>query len=69
MGGPIEVKQKGGALVGFCVNNVTSTFDLTHDLDLGFFNVKFQNSCISGIVIWLVWNEKKTNQVDNGLTA
>ena len=29
---------------------MTLIFDLTHDLDLRFFNVKFQNSCISRIV-------------------
>ena len=38
MVGPIDVKQKGGALVG--VNYVTLTFDLTHDLDLWFVKVK-----------------------------
>ena len=40
--------------VGYLVNYVTLTFDLTHDLDLWFFKVKFQNSCIWGIVIWLM---------------
>ena len=44
--GPIDMKQKGGASVGYWVNYVTLTFDLTHDLDLGFFKVKFQNSCM-----------------------
>ena len=34
MVGPIDVKRIGGALVGFWVNRVTLTFDLTHDLDL-----------------------------------
>ena len=29
---------------------MTLTFDLTHDLDLGCFKVKFRNNCISGIV-------------------
>ena len=32
------------------------------------FKVKFQNSCISGIVIWLMWNKKKANQLDTGLS-
>ena len=41
---------------GYWVNYVTMTFDLTHDLELGLFKVKFQNSSISGIVIWLIWN-------------
>ena len=47
---PIDVKQKGSALVGYWVQYMTLTFDLTHDLDLGCFKVKFQNSSISGIV-------------------
>ena len=34
MVGPIDVKRKGGALVGYWVNYVTFTFDLTHDLHL-----------------------------------
>ena len=54
MVGPIDVKRKGGATVGYWVNYVTLTFDLTHDIDLWFFKVKFQNSCTSGTVIWLM---------------
>ena len=50
MVGPIDVKQKGSALVGYWVQYVTLTFDLTHDLDLGCFKIKFGNSSISGIV-------------------
>ena len=50
MVGPIDVKRKGSASVGYWVQYVTLTFDLTRDLDLGCFNVKFRNSCISGIV-------------------
>ena len=69
MVGPIDVKQKGGASVGYWVNYVTFTFDLIHDLDLWFFKVKFQNSCIWGIVIWLMWNKTKANQLDTGLTV
>ena len=44
-------ETKGSASVGYWVNYVTLTFTfaLTHDLDLRFFKVKFQNSCISGI--------------------
>ena len=34
MVGPIDVKRKGGASVGYWVNYVTLTFDLTHDLDV-----------------------------------
>ena len=47
---PIDVKRKGSVSVGCWVQYVTLTFDLTHDLDLGCFKVKFQNSSISGIV-------------------
>ena len=37
MVGPINWNEKRGASIGFWVNHVISTFDLTHDLDLGFF--------------------------------
>ena len=50
MVGPIDVKRKGSALGGHWVQYMTLTFDLTHDLDLGCFKVKFRNSSISGIV-------------------
>ena len=50
MVGPTDVKQKGSELVGYWVQYVTLTFDLTHDLDLGCFKVKFRSSSISGIV-------------------
>ena len=42
--------EKETASVGYGVNYVTLTFDLTHDVDLGFSKVKFWKSCISGIV-------------------
>ena len=42
MVGPIDVKRKGGASVGYCVNYVTLTFDLTHDLDLVVSKSKFE---------------------------
>ena len=45
MVGPIDVKWKGGASIGYWVNYVTLTFDLTHDLDHWFFKAKFQSSC------------------------
>ena len=67
--GPIDMKWKGCASFRYWVNYVTLTFDLTHDLDLVFFKVKFQNSWILGIVIWLMWNEKKANQLDTGWTV
>ena len=74
--GLIDVKQR--ALVGYWVNCVPSIlrrigwmvgklcaldFDLTHDLVLGFFKVRFLNSCISGIVGMI--DVKRTGQ--NGL--
>ena len=50
MVGSIDVKRRGSASVGYWVQYVTLNFDLTHDLDLGYFKVKFRNSSISGIV-------------------
>ena len=50
MVGWIDVKRKGSALVGYWVQYVTLTFDLTHDLNLGCLKVKFRNSSISRIV-------------------
>ena len=50
MVGPIDVKRQGSASVGYWVQFVTLTFDVTHDLDLGCFKFKFRNSSISGIV-------------------
>ena len=50
MVGPIDVKRKGSASVGYWVQYVALTFDLTHGLDHGYFKVKFRNSSISGIV-------------------
>ena len=43
-----ETKRK--SIGWILVYYMTLTFDLTHDLDLGCFKVKFRNSCISGIV-------------------
>ena len=37
-------------MIDYWEQYVTLTIDLTHDLDLGCFKVKFRNSCISGIV-------------------
>ena len=50
MVGPIDVKRKGSASIGYRVHYVTLTFDLTHDLDHGCFKIKFRSSSISGIV-------------------
>ena len=45
--GKFSFKKK---LVGYWGQYVTLTFDLTHDLDLNCFKVKFRNSSILGIV-------------------
>ena len=50
MVGPIDMKRKGSASVGYWVQYVTLTFDPTYDLDLRYFKVKFRNSSISGTV-------------------
>ena len=50
MVGPIDVKRKRSAFLGYWTYYLTLTFDLTHDLDLEFFKVKFRISCVSGIV-------------------
>ena len=47
--GPIDVKRKGSALVGYWIKYMTLIFDFSHDLDLGCFKVKFRNSSICGI--------------------
>ena len=61
--GLIDVKRKGSALVGYWVQFMNFTFDLTHGLDLGCFKVKFWNSSISGIVglIDVKWNRYWAN--------
>ena len=38
---PIDMKWKGSALVGYWVNYLIFTFDLTHDPGLEIFKVKF----------------------------
>ena len=55
--GPIDLKRKGSALVGYWVQYVTLTFDLTHDLDLGCFKVKFRKALSQELLVWLIWNE------------
>ena len=51
MVGLIHMKRKSWALVGYWVNDMTLTFDLTDNFDLEILKVKFWNSSISGIVI------------------
>ena len=62
MVGPIDVKRKGGALVGYCFNYVTSTFHLTYDLELVVSRSKFWNSLIWGTGGWLTWNERDVSR-------
>ena len=59
MVGPIDVKRKGSASAGYWVQYVTLTFDITHDLDLGYVKVIFRNISISGLLVWLMWNGKR----------
>ena len=50
MVGPIDVKRKGGASVGYWVNYVTLNFGLTHDLDLVVSKSKFEISLFEGLI-------------------
>ena len=54
--GPVDVKLKEGASVGFWVNYVTSTFDLTHDLGLAlwrsYFEIAVSQELLSDDVKW-----------------
>ena len=61
MVGPIDMKQKGSALVGYWVQYVTLTFDLTHDLDFGCFKVKFEIALSPELLTWLMLNEKEVS--------
>ena len=47
---PSREHKPVSAQLFWLVQYMTLTFDLTHDLDLGCFKVKFRNSSISGIV-------------------
>ena len=58
--------NEGCESVGYWVNYVTLTFDLTHDLDLEFFNVKIWNSSISDIDGPIGVKQKGANQLDTG---
>ena len=60
MVGAISVKWKRGASAGYWVIYVTLTFDFTHDIELGFFKVKFQNGYLKGIIIWCEMKRKTT---------
>ena len=56
MVGPMDVKQKGSV---YWVKNMTLTFELSHNLDLGCFKVEFRNgNC------WSDWCEMKGKQIN-----
>ena len=56
MVGPIDVKRKGGASVGYWVNHVTLAFDLTLDLDLVVSRSKFEITLFEERgADWLEW--------------
>ena len=63
---PIDVKQKGSASVGYWVQYETLTFDLTHDLDLGCFKVKFEIALSQEFLVWLMSNENLVSLYDTG---
>ena len=69
--GTIDVKWRGSASVGYWVYYVTLTFDLTHDLDLGFFKVKFRKPVFYELSVWLMWKWKGSELIkyrDNCMT-
>ena len=47
---PIDMKRKGGASLGYWVDYLILTVDLTYDLNLGFPKIKFQISLIKELV-------------------
>ena len=58
MVGPIDVKRKGGASVGYWVSYVTLTFDLTRDLGLVISMSTFEKALFEEWEGWLTWNER-----------
>ena len=52
------MKRKGGASVGYWVNYVTLTFDLTHDLDLVVSRSKFEIALFEEWGDWLTRNKR-----------
>ena len=55
--------EKEAHRFGHWVNYVTLTFDITRDIILRFFKVKFRNSCISGIVSLIDVKRKESESV------
>ena len=62
MFGPIDVKWKGGASVGYWVNCVSPTFDLTPDLDLYFSRSNFKITVSQELLS--DWYETKGKQIN-----
>ena len=60
--GPINVKRKGGASVGYWANYVTLTFDLTHDIDLVVSRSNFEIALFEELVDWLRWNKRDVSR-------
>ena len=62
---PIEVNQKWSTWIGYWVNYITLTFDLTHDSNLDYFKAAFfLIAPFQELSVWLMWNEKEANQLD-----
>ena len=62
MVGPIDVKRKGDASVGYWVNYVTLIFDLTNDLDLVVSRSRFEIALFEEWGGWLTWNERDVSR-------
>ena len=60
MVGSIDVKWKGSELVGYWVQYVTLTFDLTHDLVS---RSNFKITVSPELLVWLMWNEKEGSEL------
>ena len=51
-------ESKGRSSDGNWVNYVTLTFDLTHDLNLGFLSSNFEFAVSQELLVWMMWNKK-----------
>ena len=58
MGGPIDTEQKGYESIGCWTRYVTLTFNLTHDLGLGFSRLNFQIAISQEWEGQLTYNER-----------
>ena len=64
---PIYVLQKWKC-IGWMPGEL-GNFDLTHDLDIDFFKVRFQIAVYHELLVKLIQSKKEVNQLDTGLTA